>query len=103
MEIDEKCERLAIDLNNIPIELARQLVNKFFKPIITEVGDLNLDYGTNETEFEKYVGRLPNEVELKEFARLLTSGAEAQLDWEIICTTAANYFKDKITEQKAEL
>ena len=51
-------------------------------------------FGTDDKEFNQYVGRLPaTKGELNEFARLQGEALDAQLDWEMIAKVAGDNFK----------
>ena len=51
------------------------------------------DFGTDDAEFEHYVGRKPRKGELKDWAHKLKKGMDAQLDWQMICKVSAKDFK----------
>ena len=55
--------------------------------------EIKTNYGTDEDEFARYVGRKPkDQAELDEYARLCKKGMEAQLDWNMINECAAEHF-----------
>jgi len=93
MEIEDKIESLVIELNTLDKERAFNLVNKYFKGFWTKEGDLDLEYFTDEEEFTKWIGRKPNEGEIRKFATILTKIADDKLDWENILTEAKEEFE----------
>lgn len=55
--------------------------------------NLNVNFGTDCSEFERYVGRPPkNEEEMDNWVHYLENGVEAQLDWDIINSCASDNF-----------
>ena len=54
--------------------------------------NLHLDFGTDSEEFERYVGRRPTAAELEEWVRLLEKGVSWSLDWDVLCSVAAEEF-----------
>ena len=51
------------------------------------------DFGTDEQEFERYVGRKPiDNDEMELWVHYLKKGIDAQLDWNMICECAAENF-----------
>ena len=57
-----------------------------------EIIDIPCDFGTNEEEFKRYVGRKPKKGELESWVHYIRNGINAQLDWDIINTCAAAEF-----------
>lgn len=55
--------------------------------------DIPCNFGTDEQEFEQYVGHKPTRKEMEEFVCLLKKGMDAQLDWDMITREAAEHFK----------
>jgi transposase len=60
-----------------------------------EIWDLNCKFGTSKEEFEHYVGRKPKKGEMDDWVHYLEKGVEAQLDWDIINTCAADEIKER--------
>lgn len=61
------------------------------------------DFGTDKAEFERYVGRPPkSDEEMDEWVHYQTKGMDAQLDWDTICSCAADNF-DKEDEDDDDL
>jgi len=54
--------------------------------------NLKFDWGTDEKEFEHYVGRKPTKKEMDEWVHLVKKGVESQIDWEIIYQCASEQF-----------
>lgn len=54
-----------------------------------------LNFGTDEAEFELYVGRKPEKGEMDDWVYYLRKGIEAQLDWSILNKCAAEQFRRK--------
>jgi hypothetical protein len=57
--------------------------------------DIPCNFGTDEQEFEHYVGRKPKHNEMEAWVHYIKNGIDAQLDWEIINRCAAENFKKK--------
>ena len=58
-----------------------------------QVWDIQCDFGTDVSEFKRYVGRKPkNEKEMEEWVHYIKNGMNAQLDWDVINQCAASNF-----------
>ena len=56
--------------------------------------DIECDFGTSVSEFEKYVGRKPkNTREMEVWVYYQKKGMDAQLDWDLICQCASDNFE----------
>ncbi len=56
--------------------------------------DIPCNFGTDTEEFKHYVGRYPKSMEeFNDWVHYMKNGMNAQLDWSIICTCAAENFK----------
>lgn len=55
--------------------------------------NIDINWSVNSEIFKHHIGRLPIDIdELDSFARLVKNGIDAQLDWDIIYSCAAEEF-----------
>lgn len=93
---DMKTDLAWFDGIGVDEEEARSFIKYLLGHKLKEEGGMYniLDgFGTNKEEFETFVGRQPrDEEEMSDWIHYLENGANAQLDWGIICQEASEHF-----------